>query len=138
MPIITRAFAIEDYDRAVVLWNSVEGVELSVGDEREEICGYLQRNPGLSRIAEEDGELLGAVLCGHDGRRGLIYHLAIAAKHRGRGVARRLLDDCAHGLREAGIRRAILLVADSNAQGHEFWLRNGWEDLEVFAMVRDL
>jgi N-acetylglutamate synthase len=138
MSISTRAFAIEDYDRAVALWNSVEGVELTVGDEREEVRSYLERNPGLSRVAEEEGVLLGAAMCGHDGRRGWIYHLAVSPAHRGRGVARQLLDECVRGLQQAGIRRAILLVARENVHGHEFWLRNGWEDLAVFAMVRDL
>lgn len=123
----TREFVIGDYDRAVALWHEVEGVEICEGDSREEIAQYLERNRGLSRIAEEDGSLAGAVLCGQDGRRGLIYHLAVAQAFRGRGVARLLLDDCVRGLRGEDIKRAIILVADDNPSGREFWLRNGWE-----------
>ncbi len=133
----TRAFQIADYERAVALWHSVEGVEICRGDSRAEIAGYLARNPGLSRVAEEDGVLVGAALCGHDGRRGFIYHLAVAAAVRGRGVGERMLEECVRGLQAAGIRRAILLVANENAVGHAFWRRQGWENIDAFAMSLD-
>src|SRR4029078_3934836 len=73
--ITTREFVIDDYDAAVALWNLVEGVEVAEGDSKEEMRAEFSRNPGLSRIAENNGTVVGAVLCGHDGRRGLIYHL---------------------------------------------------------------
>ena len=137
--ITTREFLISDYDRALALWNEVEGVEICEGDSREEIRGYLERNPGLSRVAEGDGVLAGAVLCGHDGRRGFIYHLAVAPGFRGRGVGRLLLDDCVRGLGAARMQRAIILVAGDNSLGREFWLRQGWEDIEgALPMARDL
>ena len=98
----------------------------------------ISRNPGLSRVAEENGTIVGAVLCGHDGRRGWIYHLATAPGYRGRGIARLLVNDCIEGLRRIGIKRAIILVAGDNARGHDFWLRNGWEDIEgAIAMTRE-
>ncbi len=125
----TRAFRLEDYERAVALWRAVEGVEICEGDSRAEIAGYLARNPMLSRVAEENGTLAGAVLCGHDGRRGFIYHLAVAAEFRGRGVGQKLLADALAGLRAAGIPRVIILVAGDNASGREFWLRQGWEEI---------
>ena len=118
-----------DYDRAVALWREVDGVEICEGDSRDEIAGYLDRNPGLSRVAEENGTIVGAALCGHDGRRGWIYHLAVATAYRGKGAGKLLLDDCVRGLRAAGLKRAIILVAGDNPAGHEFWLRNGWEDI---------
>ncbi|MEY2573557.1 MAG: N-acetylglutamate synthase, partial [Verrucomicrobiota bacterium] len=80
--VTTRAFVMADYDEAIALWTGVEGVEVCEGDSREEIAEYLQRNPGLSRVAEADGKIVGAALCGHDGRRGWIYHLAVASTHR--------------------------------------------------------
>jgi ribosomal protein S18 acetylase RimI-like enzyme len=83
--------------------------------------------------------LAGAVLCGHDGRRGFIYHLAVAPTFRGRAVGKLLLADCINGLRKARIKRAIILVAGDNPTGHEFWLRNGWEDIaEANPMARDI
>ncbi len=139
MEFTTRGFVLADHDRGVALWNAVEGIEVCEGDSREEIAAFLQRNPGLSRVAEENGTMAGAVLCGHDGRRGWIYHLAVAPAFRGRGVGRLLLEDCVNRLHSAGIKRAIILVADDNSLGYEFWLRNGWENIEgAVAMGRDL
>lgn len=137
--ITTREFLIGDYDQAVALWKTEEGIEVCEGDSREEISEYLKRNPGLSRIAEAGREIVGAVLCGHDGRRGMIYHLAVAPEYRGRGIGKMLLDDCVRGLREAGLPRAIILVAADNSAGHQFWLRNGFEDLAfAIAMTKEL
>ena len=137
--VTTREFVMGDYDQAVALWKAEEGIEVCEGDSREEIKEYLRRNPGLSRVAKAGSEIVGAVLCGHDGRRGIIYHLAVAPEHRGRGIGKMLLDDCVRGLRQAGLPRVIILVAGDNAAGHQFWLRNGFEDLAfVIAMTREL
>jgi len=137
--VTTREFVLDDYDGATALWNDVEGVEICEGDSREEITAYLKRNPGLSRVAEADGKIVGVALCGHDGRRGWIYHLAVAPAYRRRKVGQRLLDDCARGLREAGLKRAIILVAGDNPAGHQFWLRNGWENIDgAIPMTREL
>lgn len=135
----TREFVIGDYDPVVALWCKEEGLEICEGDSREEITEYLKRNPGLSRVAEAGGEIVGAALCGHDGRRGWIYHLAVAPQHRGRGIGKMLMDDCVRGLSEAGLKRAIILVAGNNSAGHAFWLRNGWEDIPfAIAMTKEL
>ena len=139
MSVATREFVIADYERAAALWCEVEGLEICEGDSRDEIAGYLERNPGLSRVAEENGIIVGAALCGHDGRRGWIYHLAVATEYRGKGVGKLLLDDCVRGLRAAGLKRAIILVAGDNPAGHEFWLRNGWEDIAgAIPMTKEL
>ena len=127
--ISTREFVIDDYDATVALWNLLKGVEVAEGDSREEIRAYLLRNPGLSRVAEENGTIVGAVLCGHDGRRGLIYHLAVAPAHHGKGIGKLLVRECVTRLRATGIARALILVAGDNAGAHSFWLRSGWEDV---------
>jgi len=119
--VTTREFRIEDYDSAVELWRRVEGVEVAEGDSKEEIARYILRNPGVSRVAEEGAKIVGAVLCGHDGRRGLIYHLAIEPEYRHQAVGKRLVEECLNALRESGIKRALLLVAKDNASGHAFW-----------------
>lgn len=130
MPMIsTREFVIDDYDKAVALWSRLKGVEVAEGDSKEEIRAYLLRNPGLSRVAEENGTIVGAVLCGHDGRRGLIYHLAVAPAHHGKGIGKLLVQECVTRLRATGIVRALILVAGDNAGAHSFWLRTGWEDV---------
>ena len=137
--VTTREFVIDDYDYAIALWSGLEGIEICEGDSREEMTEYLRRNPGLSRVAEADGKIVGVALCGHDGRRGWIYHLAVAPSHRRHKVGQHLLDACVNGLRAAGLKRAIILVAGDNPAGHEFWLRNGWEDIGgAIAMTREL
>ena len=137
--VTTREFVIRDYDDVIALWEGVEGLEICEGDSREEIAEYLERNPGLSRVAEAGGKIVGAALCGHDGRRGWIYHLAVASSHRRQNVGKLLLDSCVDGLRAIGLKRAIILVAGDNAGGREFWLRNGWEDIDgAVAMTREL
>ena len=137
--ISTREFIIDDYDKAVALWRMVEGVEVAEGDSKEEIRAYLLRNPGLSRVAEENGTMVGAVLCGHDGRRGLIYHLAVAPASHGKGIGKLLVRECLTRLRATGIVRALILVAGDNAGAHSFWLRIGWEDVtDVIVMGIDL
>ena len=107
----------------------VDGVEVAEGDSEQEVKEYLLRNPGLSRVAVNGDTIIGAVLCGHDGRRGLIYHLAVAPAYQRKGIGQRLLQECISGLRGVGITRALILVSGENAKGRSFWLRNGWEDI---------
>jgi ribosomal protein S18 acetylase RimI-like enzyme len=125
----TREFRIEDYDAAVHLWTRVEGVEIAEGDSREDLIHYLSRNPGFSRVAEEGDKLVGVALCGHDGRRGFIYHLAIDPTCQQRGIGRRIIAECVDALRNAGLERALILVAGDNDAAHAFWRRCGWEDV---------
>jgi ribosomal protein S18 acetylase RimI-like enzyme len=135
----TREFVLADYDGAVALWMAEEGIEVCEGDSREEIFEYLKRNPGLSRVAEAGGKIVGAVLCGHDGRRGWIYHLAVAPTHRGNGLGKLLIEDCLRGLKQVGLKRAIILVAGDNPAGREFWLGNGWEEITgAIPMTREI
>ena len=136
--VTTREFLRSDYDDVIALWEGVEGVEICEGDSREEIAQYLKRNPGLSRVAVLDGKIVGAALCGHDGRRGWIYHLAVAPTHRRQKIGNVLLESSVNALRAIGLKRAIILVAGDNPGGHDFWLRNGWEDLTAIAMTREL
>ena len=125
----TREFCIGDYDAALQLWDRVEGLEIAEGDEKESIGQFLVRNPGLSRVAVDGPTIIGVALCGHDGRRGHIYHLAVDPAYRECGIGRRLLDECLNGLRSCGAKRAIIMVADDNQRGTKFWERCGWEKL---------
>ena len=125
----TREFSISDYDGALQVWQRVEGVEIAEGDDRGGVAQFLARNPGLSRVAIDGAAIVGVALCGHDGRRGHIYHLAVDPGYQGRGLGKRLLDECLDGLRRAGVQRAIILVADDNQRGAEFWKRCGWEEI---------
>lgn len=135
----TRAFEIADYDAALQLWSRVEGVEIAEGDSSDEIARFLAQNPHLSRVAEDNKTVIGVSLCGHDGRRGYIYHLAVAPEYHGRGVGRKLVAECLDGLGKLGLKRALILVADDNPKGQAFWRRCGWEDVpEAKVMGIDL
>ena len=126
---VTREFVIEDYDAAFQLWQRVEGLEIAEGDEKEGVAQFLVRNSGLSRVATDGSTIVGVVMCGHDGRRGHIYHLAVDPAYRRYGLGRRLVKECLERLRTVGIVRAIIQVADYNLGGAEFWKRAGWEDI---------
>ncbi len=137
--ICTREFSIDDYDAAVELWKRVEGLEIAEGDDKESVARFLTRNPGLSRVAIDGSVIVGVSLCGHDGRRGHIYHLAVDPRYQGVGLGKRLVQECFSGLRDAGIQRAIILVANDNARGREFWRRCDWEELSsALAMGKDV
>lgn len=125
----TREFSISDYDAALELWQRVEGLEIAEGDDKESVGQFLARNPGLSRMATDGAAIVGVVLCGHDGRRGYIYHLAVDPAYQARGVGRRLMNECLSGLRCAGLKRALILVAQDNSRGRKFWRRHGWEEV---------
>jgi ribosomal protein S18 acetylase RimI-like enzyme len=134
----TREFVITDYDAAVSLWTRLEGIEIAEGDKKDEISMYLLRNPGFSRVAEVDGVLVGVALCGHDGRRGYIYHLAVMPSYQGRGIGKLLVGECMARLRDAGLIRALILVAEDNPKAHAFYERSGWEDVSALVMGIDL
>ena len=125
----TREFSISDYDAALELWERVEGLEIAEGDDRESVAYFLARNPGLSRVATDGTAMIGIALCGHDGRRGYIYHLAVDPAYQARGLGKRLMSECLDGLRRAGLKRALILVANDNPRGRKFWRRYGWEEV---------
>ena len=127
--IITRVFSIDDYDATLQLWQRVEGLEVAEGDDKEGVGRFVMHNPELSRVAIDGSKVVGVAMCGHDGRRGHIYHVAVDPTYRRYGLGKRLVQECLDGLRRVGIMRAIILVADYNLGGAEFWKRAGWEDI---------
>jgi len=90
---------------------------------------YLRRNPRSCFVALDGTEIVGVVLCGHDGRRGHIYHLAVDPAYQRCGLGKRLLDECLEGLRTAKVKRVIIMVADDNRRGTRFWEGRGWEKI---------
>jgi ribosomal protein S18 acetylase RimI-like enzyme len=134
-----RTMTEDDLEDARRLWSEADGVELAEGDGVEDLRRYLRRNPGMSYVALADSRVVGAILAGHDGRRGLLYHLAVVKDCRSMGIGRQLVARSASALRQAGISRVLILVARNNEAGREFWLKQGWESL-TFAepMGRDL
>ena len=115
-----REIHIDDYDEIYALWKKTPGVGLSNADSRENIQRFLIRNQGMSFCYEENGKIVGTALCGHDGRKGYIYHIAVAEEYRGRGIGRLLVKRCLQRLMEEGIDKCNLNVFRNNAIGNAF------------------
>jgi len=121
-----RTMTPDDYDAVYALWASLPGIGLHEGeDSYEGMAYYLRRNPESCFVAGEDGELIGAILCGNDGRRGYINHLAVAKEHQGRGLGRALVNACLTAMRKEGIRRCCFVTFRSNEEGNAFWAAVG-------------
>ncbi len=130
---------IRDYDEVIELWQTAEGVRLGEDDTRPRIAGYLRRNPGMSFVARDGRKLVGAILCGHDGRRGYLHHLAVSPSHRRCGIGRALVQRCLAALRAAGLRRCRAVVLTGNRRGRAFWRALGWTaPRDTMGIVRDL
>jgi ribosomal protein S18 acetylase RimI-like enzyme len=121
-----RIFRIEDYDAVVALWWRTDGIALNESDTRPATAAFLRRNPRLSFAAEKDGRIIGAVLCGHDGRRGYLHHLVVSKRHRQRGIYRQLISACLAKLHKVGIQKCSIFLFASNVAGMKFWQRMGW------------
>lgn len=114
------------YDEVFALWQTVEGVGLSEADSVDGLARFLQRNPGLSFVALDGARLVGAILCGHDGRRGYIHHLAVRLSHRRQGIGQALVERCLSTLKQTGIGKCHLFVIEENRAGTAFWRETGW------------
>ena len=130
-----RELTEQDYEEAIALWRQTPGVAVSEADSREAVTRYLRRNPKLSFVAREGGELVGTVLCGHDGRRGYLHHLAVAPSWRRRGIGRALAECCVRELRALGIRKLHLFVYNTNTAALEFWHGLGWSGRPDITML---
>jgi len=138
-----QEMTIRDYDETLALWQNCEGIGLSDADSREGITSFLAHNPGLAFVAREgashSGELIGAVLCGNDGRRGYIHHLAVSQSHRHQGLGRALVDRCLDALRQIGIQKCHIFVYRDNADAIAFWNMIGWtQRVEMAIMSRSI
>ena len=132
---------MDDFDAVTALWRSVDGLGLGASDSRERTARYLERNPRMSFVASAGRELVGTVMCGTDGRRGYLGHLAVRPSHRRRGIGAALVRRCLEALREIDIPKCNLYVYADNADAIAFWKRMGWrswEDRGVTGMSIDL
>lgn len=117
----------DDYVELINLWRSIPGIGISEADSEENIRRFLMGNPGLSFCYKEDKRIVATILCGQDGRRGYIYHTAVAPEHRGRGIGRLLVEESLRKLRDMGIKKCHLFVFADNEPGSAFWSSIGWE-----------
>jgi putative acetyltransferase len=133
-----RTLTIADYEAVYALWQQTEGMGLGDSDSREAIASFLDRNNGLSAVAlgTPDGKIVGAVLCGHDGRRGYLHHLAVERAHRKQGIGRALVKECLAKLAALKIQKCNLFLFASHTEGRTFWLKQGWSAREDIVLVQ--
>ena len=131
-----RVMTIDDYDEVYSLWQTIHGFGIrSIDDSREGVLRFLKRNPTTSVVAVEDGKIVGAILCGHDGRRGCLYHVCVREDHRRLGIGKAMVVHCMNALKEEHINKVSLIAFTQNDIGNAFWKCIGWtkrEDLNYY------
>jgi ribosomal protein S18 acetylase RimI-like enzyme len=135
MPTTYRNMNPQDYEDVYDLWKSTPGIGLSEADSREGIEKFLAANPGRCFVALDGEELVGAVMCGCDGRRGYLHHLAVRTDRRGRGIGRQLVEECMAALRAIGIDKAHIFVIKDNESGKVFWRKAGWQERDDLTVM---
>lgn len=134
-----RGMTIEDYDGVKALWMTIKGFAIrSIDDSREGVERFLQRNPNTSVVAVLDGRIVGAILCGHDGRRGCLYHVCVAPEFRKQGIGTKMVVYCMDALKAEQISKVSLIAFTQNDIGNAFWRKIGWTqrlDLNYYDFV---
>ncbi len=122
-----RRMTTEDYEPVYQLWMNTPGMGLNTTDDsRDGIERYLRRNPATCFVAEIDGKIVGVILAGHDGRRGYIYHTAVAMEQRNKGIGGELVRQVLSAMEREGIHKAALVVFAKNETGNAFWEQSGF------------
>ena len=136
METVIRSMSIEDYPAVKALWRSIRGFGIrSIDDSEEGVARFLARNPGISVVAGRDEEIVGAILCGHDGRRGCLYHVCVREDCRMQGVGKAMVVFCMEALKKEQINKVSLIAFTKNDVGNAFWKQIGWtkrEDLNYY------
>ena len=140
-----RTMTIHDYEKVYALWMSCKNMGFNdIDDSKEGISRFLERNPNTSFVAMENDELQGIILGGHDGRRGYIYHMSVAEKHRKKGMGSSLVEKCLASFKNEKISKVALLVFKYNEAGNSFWEKQGfilredvnYRNIELCELVR--
>ena len=138
---MVRAMSIADYEEVYDLWMSIQGFGIrSMDDSKEGIRVFLKRNPTTSAVDVEDGRIAGAVLCGHDGRRGCLYHVCVSKNYRRQGIGKKMVAFCMEALRKEQISKVCLNAFVINQVGNSFWQKTGWNnrtDLNYYDLSLD-
>ena len=122
-----RLMTIEDYEAVHALWMTIKGFAIrSIDDSEEGVERFLARNPDTSTVAEVDGKIVGAILCGHDGRRGCLYHVCVHPDYRRRGIGDAFFDRLDAWARENGVVRLELTVECANTAAVALYEKHGF------------
>lgn len=132
-----RTMKAEDYEGLRKIWLAIHGFALrSIDDSQEGVERFLKRNPDTSVVAvSKDGSVVGGILCGHDGRRGCLYHVCVREDHRRLGIGKAMVVHCMKALRKERINKVSLIAFTENDIGNAFWNCIGWtrrEDLNYY------
>lgn len=127
---IIRKMTVNDYDALYKLWMGISGFGIrSIDDSQEGIERFLKRNPSTSAVAiNDDGQLVGSILCGHDGRTGYFYHVCVREDVRMHGIGKAMAAFCMDALREEQINKVALIAFTENKIGNTFWQDIGWDE----------
>lgn len=129
----------DDYDAVIQLWNQAgPGIHVRRSDAPEEILKKLQRDPDLFLLALAGEKIIGSVIGGFDGRRGLVYHLAVEETYRQQGLGKALMAELETRLRAKGCIRCYLLVTKDNEPALSFYESQGWEEMDLYILGKDL
>lgn len=124
---MVRTMTMEDYDEVYDLWMSIHGFGIrTMDDSREGIERFIKRNPTTSAVAVLDGKIVGAILCGHDGRRACLYHVCVSEQYRMHGIGKKMVQFCCERLKEEKINKVCLNAFVTNEVGNRFWQKMGW------------
>ena len=133
---MVRAMTLDDYEKVHSLWMTIKGFSIrSIDDSKEGVERFLKRNPGTSVVCEEDGKIVGAILCGHDGRRGCLYHVCVDPDYRLKGIGKSMVVFAMEALKKEKINKVSLIAFTKNDIGNAFWKEIGWtkrEDLNYY------
>lgn len=136
---VIRKMTMEDYDAVYGLWKKIKGFAMrSIDDSREGVERFLKRNPDTSVVAWQDEEIVGAILCGHDGRRGCFYHVCVDPAYRMQGIGTKMVVFAMNALKEENISKVSLIAFTQNDVGNAFWRKIGWnqrKDLNYYDFV---
>ncbi len=128
MEIKIRPMTMKDYDEVYALWMTIKGFGIrSIDDSREGTARFLKRNPTTSIVAEADGKLVGAILCGHDGRTGCFYHVCVNEAYRNHGIGKQMATAAMRALQREQINKVNLIAFKKNELGNHFWQDEGWK-----------
>lgn len=134
-----RSMTIEDYDQVHALWMEISGFGIrSMDDSREGVERFLKRNPDCSVVAVHNQNIVGAILCGHDGRRGCLYHVCVKQEYRKQGIGKSMVVFAMEALKREKINKVCLIAFTKNDIGNAFWNEIGWtkrEDLNYYDFV---
>ena len=136
---MVRTMTIDDYEEVSLLWHKIKGFSIrSIDDSREGVARFLKRNPDSSVVTVEDSRVVGAILCGHDGRRGCMYHVCVDPEYRMRGIGKSMVVFAMNALKKENISKVSLIAFTKNDVGNKFWRCIGWtkrEDLNYYDFV---